>query len=315
MTRLAAIDIGTNSTKMTIADAESDGGLTVVTEDSQITRLGKGVDASKRLDETAMTRTLDVLVRFAEEARSLGATAILAAGTSALRDARNGPDFLAQAKDRAGLEIEIITGDREADLAYAAVASDPLLGLPIGTPRLVFDIGGGSTELILGEAGTVKQHKSLNVGAVRLTERFFQADPPSTDELASAQAFADQLLTTFPLSDFAQGSDAGLTIVGIGGTAVNLASMTRGLPEPDPDAVHGMTLSAEDAENVLHRLLSLPLAARRQLPGLEPERADVLPAGVLLLSRLLAYAHADRFTVSARGLRFGLLAEAAKKTR
>ena len=303
--RLAAIDIGTNSTKMTIADISEDGALSVVSEDSQITRLGEGVDQSHRLSDAAITRTLNAMGRFAEVARSDGTEKIVAAGTSALRDAENGAEFLRQAQRQTGLDIEIITGDREAQLAFAAVCSDPLLRLP-DTPLLVFDIGGGSTELILGEGKTIQRHDSLNVGAVRLTERFFPADPPTDEQLASASAFTDSLLATFsrPVQT--------PYVVGIGGTAVNLASVTRGLPKTNPNAVHAATLSATDVAHALHRFGAVPVAVRREIAGLEPARADVILGGTVVLSRLLAYFQTDRFIVSARGLRYGLLAETAK---
>lgn len=307
MTRYAAIDIGTNSTKITVADVDDDGGIRVVTEDSDVTRLGEGVDQNKKLNDAAMSRTLDAVARFAEAARQQGAVEVLGAGTSALRDAANGQEFLGQAKQRAGIEIEIITGDREAQLAYAAVRSDPNLPLPEGASLLVFDIGGGSTELILGQGAGVGRHKSLNVGAVRLTERFLRTDPPSADEIQAAARFAEEALATFipppgiPL------------VVGIGGTAVNIACVTKGLAKTDPDAVHGMTLSAKDVDAALERFRSAPLAERRAIPGLEPKRADVIIGGALLLDRLLAHFGADRLVVSARGLRFGLLADHARR--
>lgn len=304
--KLAAIDIGTNSTKVTVADVNDDGTLAVVSEASEVTRLGEGVDAAKRLKPEAMSRTLEAVRRFADDARAQGAERVLAAGTSALRDAVNGPEFIQQAKEKAGVEIEIITGDREAELAYAAIHSDSSLHLPGDAPLLVFDIGGGSTELILGQGNAVRQHKSLDAGAVRLTERFLKSDPPTDDEQAQAARFADELLATFPLSaDTPQ-------IVGIGGTAVNLAAVARALPEPDPDAVHAVTLTQADVAAALERFRAVPLDQRRRIPGLEPKRADVIIGGALLLSRLLVHFHADRFTVSARGLRYGLLAEAAK---
>lgn len=307
--RLAAIDIGTNSTKMTIADVSADGALTVVSEQSDVTRLGEGVDANHRLNDAAMSRTLDAIARFAEDARKQGAKEVLGAGTSALRDAANGADFLTEALNRAGVRIEIITGDREAQLAFAAVRSDASLGLPLDAPLLVFDIGGGSTELILGDAQGVGRHKSLDIGAVRLTERFLHSDPPTEYEWEQAAHYARAALDTFP---------APVTtplVAGIGGTAVNIAAVARGLTETDPDAIHGVTLSHADVAAALDRFKHLPIAERRQIPGLEPKRADIIVAGALILDCLLTCFHADRFTLSARGLRYGLLAEHAKSSR
>jgi len=307
--RLAAIDIGTNSTKMTVADVLDDGALTVVAEQSDVTRLGEGVDASKRLGDAAMSRTLDAIVRFADEARQQGAESVLGAGTSALRDAANGADFIAQAKARADVNIQIITGDREAELAYAAVRSDATLHIPADALLLVFDIGGGSTELILGDAAGVGRHKSLDIGAVRLTERFLHSDPPTAYETEQAAQYARASFDTFLIPDTPP------LVAGIGGTAVNIAAVTQGQAQPDPDALHGAALTHADVAAALDRFAHQPLAARREIPGLEPKRADVIVAGALILDCLLSYFHADRFTLSARGLRYGLLADYAKENR
>ena len=307
--RLAAIDIGTNSTKMTVADVADDGALTVVAEEADVTRLGEGVDAARRLSDGAMARTLEAIVRFARQAREQGAEAVLGAGTSALRDAANGADFLAQVKERAGLDVQIITGDREAQLAYAAVRSDATLAIPSEASLLVFDIGGGSTEFILGDAAGVGRHRSLDIGAVRLSERFLPSDPPTAYELEQARQFARAACETFPTPD------APPLVAGIGGTAVNVAAVTQGLAQPDPDALHGATLAHADVSAALDRFTRLPLAERRQIPGLEPKRADVIIAGALILDTLLTYFGADHFTLSARGLRYGLLADYAKSRR
>jgi len=307
--RLAAIDIGTNSTKMTVADVSDSGALSVVSEQSDITRLGEGVDEAKRLGDAPMARTLDAVVRFAEEARLQGAETVLGAGTSALRDAANGADFIAQAEARADVDIQIISGDREAQLAYAAVRSDATLKIPNDAFLLVFDIGGGSTELILGDANGVGRHKSLDIGAVRLTERFLHSDPPTAEELNQAALFARVAFDTFPMPDVPP------LAAGIGGTAVNIAAVTQGQAKPDPDALHGAAQSHADVAAALGRFAHVPLVQRRQIPGLEPKRADVIVAGALILDCLLTYFHADRFTLSVRGLRYGLLADHAKASK
>ena len=303
---LAAIDIGTNSSKMTVADVSGDGLLTVVSEVSEVTRLGEGVDASKRLTEAAMERTLEAIERFAADARREGAVEVLGAGTSALRDASNGEEFLAEAKLRAGVEIQIISGDREAQLAYAAVRSDSTLEIPADAYLLVFDIGGGSTELILGDQNGVGRHKSLNIGAVRLTERFLHSDPPTAEELNEAEQFVRSALQAFELPG------AVPRVAGIGGTALNIAAVTQGLVKPDPDAVHALTVTQIAVAEALQRFSSVSLADRRNIPGLEPKRADIIVAGALLLNCLLTYFQAESFLLSARGLRYGLLADYAK---
>ncbi len=308
--RLAAIDIGTNSTKMTVADVNEAGSLSVVAEDSDVTRLGEGVDASRRLGDAPMARTLAAAVRFADAARALGAEVVLGAGTSALRDAANGPAFLAEMEAQSGVAVEIISGDREANLAYAAVRSDAGLGIPPDAALLVFDIGGGSTELILGDAGGVGRYKSLDIGAVRLSERFLHADPPAPAELSAARQCAGDALALF------SAPSGPLLVAGIGGTALNLAAITAAAAVqvvPAPDSIHGRAVSSADVSAALARFAALPLAERRQIPGLEPKRADVIVAGALILDSLLTFFAADCFLLSARGLRYGLLADYAKK--
>ena len=304
--RLAAIDIGTNSTKMTVADVSENGLLSVVSEESDVTRLGEGVDQSRRLGDAPMARTLEAVARFADHARALGAETVLGAGTSALRDAANGPEFITQVKEESGVEVQIITGDREAQLAYAAVRSDGSLRIPADAALLVFDIGGGSTELILGDANGVGRYKSLDIGAVRLTERCLLSDPPAQHELAQARQLASGALATFPLPS------APLLVAGIGGTALNIAAVTSSQAKSDPDSVHGTAVSRAEVASALEGFSHAPLADRRLIPGLEPKRADVIVAGALILDTLLTYFSADRFLLSARGLRYGLLADYAK---
>ena len=304
--RLAAIDLGTNSTKMTVADA-TDGTLAVVQEASEVTRLGEGVDASGALSEDARARTLAVVSRFAAEARALGAEEIVCAGTSALRDASNGPQFIARVREETGLSLEIITGEREARLAYGAVVSDASLGVPPGYALLVFDIGGGSTELILGGAGGMERRLSLDMGAVRVTERFLHSDPPSAPQIEDAKAFIQAQLDTFAVPE------ARPIIVGIGGTAVNIGAVTVGGQASAPDSVHAVLLTDSDVDKALTRFQGVPLAERRHIPGLEPKRADVIIGGALILQSLLRHVDSDRFLISARGLRYGLLAERAAR--
>jgi len=302
----AAIDIGTNSTKMTVA--RIDGGAPVVLFDrSEVTRLGKGVDESKKLADDAIARTLDAVARFAGEARAAGASTIVTAGTSALRDASNGAEVIRQAKERAGVDIQIVDGDREAELAYLAVAKDPAVAsLGTGLKLLVFDIGGGSTELIIGGVDGIERHQSLNIGAVRLTERFIKSDPPSEGELAKVEGFARGTFEGF-------GRPEGRVVVaGIGGTAVNIAAVLAGSRDAE---IHGVTVSRADVEKAYARFRGMPLAERRVIPGLEPERADVIVAGAAILDQLLSFLDAAEFRVSTRGLRFGLLVEYAQSGR
>ncbi|MEO7720196.1 MAG: Ppx/GppA phosphatase family protein [Capsulimonas sp.] len=304
-TRIAAIDVGTNSTKATLADADR-GAITIVREDSEVTRLGEGVDASGTLKPAAMDRTLTAIKRFADAAREGGATRIVAAGTSAMRDASNGPEFIQRISQEAGVQIEIITGDREAELAYQAIRSDSSLGLAPDLALLVFDIGGGSSELIVGEGSAVRAHQSLNIGAVRLTERFLHGDPPTPAELDQASQYVVDKMEEFPLSP------APKAIAGIGGTAINVAAVAAHAAGNGDAEIHGASVTLAQVDSVLELFTSRTTTERKSVPGLESARADVIIGGVLILRELLRRANVDRFVVSQRGLRYGLIAEAAR---
>ncbi|NOK37473.1 Ppx/GppA family phosphatase, partial [Corallococcus exercitus] len=187
MPRFASIDIGTNSVLLLVAERLPDGRFEAVVERAEITRLGRGVDNSRVLSSDGMEATLSVLVAFANEARELGAEGIAVSATSAARDAKNGADFIAAAQARAGVTVEIIPGEMEAQLSFAAVAQD--FGSEAAGPLLVVDIGGGSTEFIYGsDVGTVAFRHSFDVGAVRLTERYVRTDPLSPDERGAIEA-------------------------------------------------------------------------------------------------------------------------------
>jgi len=298
--RIAAIDIGTNSVKMTVGEV-SDGRVTSVQEEHRITRLGKGVDASGRLADEPMSRTLDAVAEFAQSARRLGAEKLIAAGTSALRDAANGGEFVDRILQRTGIALEIVTGDREAQLAYAAVISDPALNLRDDGTVFVFDIGGGSTEMIVGGGTGVDRFTSANVGAVRLTERHIHADPPEPYEIEAVRIDARRAIDVFhPPHAFA---------VGIGGTSVNVAAVVR--RQSDKESLHAQVITYTDVQDVLNQFTSVGLDQRRRIVGLEAERADVIIAGTIILGQLLEAATADRYQVSIRGLRFGMIADAA----
>jgi exopolyphosphatase/guanosine-5'-triphosphate,3'-diphosphate pyrophosphatase len=297
--RIAAIDIGTNSTKVFVALVEG-GEVNPVQTVAEVTRLGEGVDATKRLKPEAIERTIKAIVRFVGIARDLGAEKIVAAGTSALRDAENGQDFLDAVREQAHLEVEIISGDREANLSYSAVASDHALAFPKSGKRLVFDIGGGSTELIVGTRDGVERFRSLEIGAVRLTERLVKNDPPSPEDVAAVRKAAAAAIASFGISDIGD-------VVGVGGTASNVASVAR----ESEEKIHGVRITRKQLGDVIARFLSVPVEERRKITALDPPRADVIPSGALILDEILEAAGADSFTLSLRGVRFGLVAENA----
>ncbi|MFB1482876.1 Ppx/GppA family phosphatase [Corallococcus sp. RDP092CA] len=301
MPRFASIDIGTNSVLLLVADRLPDGRFTPVVERAEITRLGRGVDTSRTLSTEGMEATLAVLVAFANEARELGAEGIAVSATSAARDAKNGADFIAQARARADVTVEIIPGEMEAQLSFAAVAQD--FASESAGPLVVVDIGGGSTEFIYGtDAGTVAFRHSFDVGAVRLTERYVRTDPLSPDERAGIEAHLRDTFSALPPPPPAS------MLVGVAGTVTTLYAVQHQMATYDADAVHGGTLSRSELSALADRLCALPLDARRALPGLQPKRADVIPAGALILLEAVKALGVDACRVSDRGLRWGLLA-------
>jgi exopolyphosphatase/guanosine-5'-triphosphate,3'-diphosphate pyrophosphatase len=302
--RVACVDIGTNSVLLLVAERAPGGEVRAVLERATITRLGQGVDATGELAPDARARTLQCLGSYAEEARRLGASRVLAVGTSAMRDARGGADFAREAAALLGEAPRVISGDEEARLTFRGALSG--LPLPPG-PTLVFDVGGGSTELIVGEVSGSSLHieraVSLDIGSVRLTERYLRSDPPAPSEAEALRAEVDRQLTAFPPAP-------GASLVGVAGTVTTLAAVARGVVPYDGARVHGLDLAAPEVEALARRLASLPLAERRELPGLEPKRADVIVAGALLVERLVGWGGWPRLVVSDRGVRWGLALEA-----
>jgi exopolyphosphatase/guanosine-5'-triphosphate,3'-diphosphate pyrophosphatase len=300
MARFAAIDVGTNTVLLLVAE-RTKAGFRAVAERGAITRLGKGVDASRKLAPEAMERTLETVGRFADEARALGVQGLVASATSAARDAQNGTEFLAAAKARAGVEVEILSGDEEARLSYLAVAND--FGAEAGSRELVaVDIGGGSTEFVFGTGASVRFHASTNIGSVRLTERCIRSDPPSADDLARLGVELDVALAAIPRPG------ANALVVGVAGTVTTLYAVANGVTPYDAARVHGGWLSREALGLARARLSAVPLLKRRTIPGLQPERADVIIAGAVLLERTLSHLGATGVRVSDHGLRWGLLA-------
>jgi len=274
-------------------------------ERAEITRLGRGVDESGRLDEAAIRATVEVLARFAAEARALGAREIACVATSAARDAANGADFFAAARAAAGLVPEVISGDEEARLVWASAWRD----FGGGGPLAVLDVGGGSTEFTVGDGPAPRAWTSLQIGAVRLTERHVRSDPPAASDLGALRAAAREALA--PIAELARGvaGGGGARMVGVAGTVTTLAAVDQALPAYDAARVHGSTLALAQVEALVGRLAALPLAARAAVPGMEPKRADVMVAGALVVAEAMRAAGFDRLTVSDRGVRWGLVHE------
>lgn len=304
--RLAAIDIGTVTTRLLVADV-SDAGVVEVERSTDITHLGEGLTRSKHLAPAAMDRVADVVGRYALRVRDLGVEKVAAVATSASRDAENGLEFSALLAGR-GIVPEIIQGDREAELAFGGVASDfdDAVGL------LVADLGGGSTELILGDVRSgkdgsrtveVTSARSLDVGSKRVTEMFLRSDPPSQRELAEAREW-----TVSHLRPFFDGLRAKpRQLVAVAGTATSLSALHLGLATYDPAKVHLSMLSGSDLADLTEHLASLRLAERMRVPGLHPGRAPVIVAGSLILETTLALAGLDSVYVGEHDILYGIL--------
>jgi len=302
--RVAAIDVGTNTVLLTVAERR-DGVLVPVVERAEITRLGRGVDRTGRLDAAAIGATAEVLGRYAAEARSLGADRIACVATSAARDASNGPEFFAAAREAAGIVPEVISGEEEARLVHRSAWSD--FGSP-GHRLAVLDIGGGSTELTWGSGPDPAGRRSFQMGAVRLTERISPGDPPTAADLAALRAAARGALAE--IRDIqVSGHLAGARLVGVAGTVTTLAAVEQALPVYDAARVHGSELDRDALGALLGRLATLPLDERMRLPGMEPKRADVIVAGSVLALEAMSLGGFARLTVSDRGVRWGLLHE------
>jgi exopolyphosphatase/guanosine-5'-triphosphate,3'-diphosphate pyrophosphatase len=283
--RVAAIDLGTNSTRLLVADVE-DGRVEEVGRGLRITRLGEGVDARHRLLPVPVARVRNALADFRHELERLGAERTLAVATSAVRDAENGEAFLGEVEWSYGFSTRLLSGDEEARLTYRGVTA----GRSLEDGTLVVDIGGGSTELILAD-----RHASLEIGCVRMTERFGE----DTDAIAA------YVRSVTPELDV-RGA------VGVAGTVTTLAALDLGLVDYDPQRVDGHALTAHAIDEQLARLAGLPLEERRRLPGLEPERAPVIVAGAAILRELLRRYGLDRIEASEHDLLHGAALAAAE---
>jgi exopolyphosphatase/guanosine-5'-triphosphate,3'-diphosphate pyrophosphatase len=300
--KAAAIDIGTNSVLLTIA-ARGAHGPEALVDRATITRLGEGVDRTRALAPAAVERNLDCLRAYARELALHGRPPLDVVGTSALRDAAGAGAFLDEAEQILGTRPRVIAGDEEAALTFRGALS----GLEVAGPLLVFDVGGGSTELILGtaEPGVPGSRVSLDIGSVRLFERHVRSDPPSPAELSAIEADVQQALRG-AAAQFA-GADGTITLVGVAGTVTTLKSIELGLEHYDAARVHGAALTLSDVESLCAKLASLPLEARKHLPGLQPKRADVIFAGAIIVRDVLRRSGVARLVVSDRGVRYGLL--------
>jgi exopolyphosphatase / guanosine-5'-triphosphate,3'-diphosphate pyrophosphatase len=303
MPRVAAIDLGTNSTRLLVADVEN-GRITDLERDMRVTRLGEGVDDRRRLLPVPVARVRNVLSDYRRRLESLGAERTLAIATSAVRDAENGEAFLGEIEWSYGFSTRLLSGHDEAMLMFRGVTSER--DLDAGT--VIVDIGGGSTELVAGSPDGVRWHDSLDIGSVRLTERFLHADPPNEAELEEATTAVRALLAERVPDDIRADTRSA---IGVAGTITSLGGLALGLDEYDRDKVHGVELSAEALNTQLERLASAPLAQRREMRPLDPERAPVIVGGALIARDVLAYFELGALEISERDILDGAALAAA----
>lgn len=302
--RVATIDIGTNTVLLLVAERRQDGLVVAVEEHATITRLGEGVDKTRTLSPAAIARTNACLDRYAEIIAHANVARVSVVGTSAMRDAGGGDAVRDHVRTKLGVVARTISGDEEARLTFRGALSG--IAAYAGEQRaVVFDIGGGSTEVVCGapQSHALSFAQSFDVGSVRLTERHVRNDPPTDAELAAVRDAASAAFASVPTFDTQRPP------VGIAGTMTTLAAVSLAMETYDGARVHGMTLTVDALENVVRELAAVPLEKRKERTGLEPKRADVIVAGGYVALAFLRRIGANSVTISDRGVRWGLAEE------
>lgn len=301
--RIAAIDVGTNTVLLLVAEIAPDGSIEPIAEAQETPRLGRDVDRSGRIAPGAFGRLAGIIERYASIARAHGADRIAACGTSALRGAVNGPELVAHVMDACGIGIEVIDGATEAALSWRGAVTGPIAAAP---DPLVLDIGGGSTEFCYAARGATNGGRrpislSLDIGSVRLTERCFRTLPPGTAAIEAARTLLVEELAQVRNPGFSE-----YTLVAVAGTATTLAGLHLGLREYDRIRIDGCAMPAAAVHAAAARLLLMDAASIRSLSGMTAGREDILPAGALILSTIVDHFGFREIRVSARGLRYGI---------
>jgi exopolyphosphatase/guanosine-5'-triphosphate,3'-diphosphate pyrophosphatase len=293
--RVAVIDIGSNSTRLLVADVD-DGRVTPIERRTTVTRLGRGVDLTGRLAAEAIEAACGAVGPYLGMLRDLGAEAVDAIATSAVRDADNGSAFVAELRERFALSARVLDGEEEARLTYLGATSETVPEVP----TLVIDIGGGSTEMIIGEGREIEFHTSLQAGVVRHTERHLVSDPPTPVELEELAADLRALIEAATLQ--APRAEAGIAVAG---TPTSLAAIELELVPYDPQRIHGHVLELRSIQRMLSSLASAPLAERAKIPGLHADRAPTIVAGVVTLVEAMRAFDLERITVSEHDILYG----------
>jgi exopolyphosphatase / guanosine-5'-triphosphate,3'-diphosphate pyrophosphatase len=298
--RVASIDIGTNTILMLIAEINAERSLTILRDEHAIARMGKGVDANRIILPDTFRRVLSFLKTYILIARQYKVDKIIACGTSALRDARNKEDFIKFIYDQSGVAIRILSGKEEASMTYHG-AIWGMRSPDENNPISVLDIGGGSTELIHGTGKTITYKKSIDVGSVRLTERFLKTSPPSADSVRQAEYYMQQQCKEF--SYYPNDS----TLYGVAGTLTTLACIDQQLSVFTEKSIHGYRLRSSAIENIYKRMRLLSLEEIKNLPCMVEDRADIILAGILILLAVMNHFAINTITVSTQGLRSGIM--------
>jgi exopolyphosphatase/guanosine-5'-triphosphate,3'-diphosphate pyrophosphatase len=293
--RVAVIDIGSNSTRLLVADVDG-GQVTPIERRSTVTRLGRGVDLSGRLAAEAIEAACAAVDPYVATLQELGAEAVDAIATSAVRDAANGGAFIAELRERFALSARVLDGEEEARLSYVGATAETAPEVP----TLVIDIGGGSTEMIVGEGREIEWHTSLQAGVVRHTERHLVSDPPTAVELEALAADLRGLIGAATAE--APRAEAGIAVAG---TPTSLAAIELELEPYDPNRVHGHVLELPSIQRMLSRLASVPLAQRTEIRGLHADRAPTIVAGVVTLVEAMRAFDLERITVSEQDILYG----------
>lgn len=281
--RIAVLDIGTNSTRLYVVDVEGASITRELTRISRVTRLGAGVDASGLLAPDALAREHAVLADYDGMLDELRPDRRVAVLTSAVRDARNGAAFAAAIAERYGLEAHVLSGEQEARLTYLG-ATDMLAPADDDPATLVFDIGGGSTELVIGHGDTLDFHVSTQAGVVRQADRHITTDPPSADQLNAIATEVRAIIAAAVPPERRLGIGRAL---GVAGTPTSLAAVAQELAVYDPSLVHGYSLTASERDMIFARLAALPLSERQRVPGLHPDRALAILPGIVILTTIM----------------------------
>ncbi len=305
--RSAFFDVGTNTILCLIAEIRDTGRFRVLDDLAEIVGLGQGVDRTRLIAPEAERRASNVLQGFVQRCRSLGVEEMTAVGTSALRDAKNSAEVRARFSDEIGLEIRVLSGAQEA--AYSFLAVQRGLSLP-SRELLVIDIGGGSTEFIRGNESGVSRSISIDMGSMRLTERFLHSDPVAPAEAQTMRTAIDRELAALP--DRGIDASSGVALVGIAATFTTLAAMEKRLATYSHPEIHGSRITAQQVQAQVSALQMKTIAERKGLIGLDPKRAEVIFAGAFLIDRIMSFYGKNEVVVSDQGVRYGLLHEAAQ---